>query len=106
MRGGACTTTGSVPTGATRITQSATTASGASSFALGFARSKAKTATGKCRITSTGTKAKRTYTCTIRLSKGTWTVTTKALSKTTVVAQSVSTRTLPKVAIGPIPVTG
>lgn len=94
--GRTCTTTGSVPTGATRIMQSATTASGASSLALGFARPKAKTATGKCRITRTGkgTKAKRTYTCRIRLSKGNWTLTTTALKKTTVVAQSVSTRTL------------
>ena len=95
-RGGACTTIGFVPTGATRITQSATTARGASSFALGVARSKAKTATGRCRITrtGTGTKAKRTYSCTIRLSKGTWTVTTKALSRTTVIAQSVRTKTV------------
>jgi hypothetical protein len=87
-----CVTTGPAPAGATRITQSATAGAGATSFALGFARANARTARGTCRITTTGSgaHAKRTYTCTIRLSKGNWTLTTKALSsKGAVMAKSV-----------------
>jgi hypothetical protein len=80
-----------VPAGATRITQSATTARGATSFARDFAKPKVKNVTGACRIKTTGKgkKAQRTYTCTIRLSKARWIITTKALNKATVIAQSV-----------------
>lgn len=55
------------------------------------AKPKVKKATGTCRIkrTGKGKRAKRTYACTIRLSKGTWTVTTQARSRSTVIAQSV-----------------
>jgi len=59
-----CVTTGSVPAGATRITQRAT------------ARPSGRAATGKCTIRRTNTK--RTYSCTVRLSRGTWVITTTA----------------------------
>jgi len=54
---------------------------------------KAKTAKGKCAITVVRNKktkkvTKRTYTCKIRLSKGTWTVTTTARGAAGVVAES------------------
>jgi len=75
------TTTGTVPKGATRILQAARTGG-----------AKAKRATGRCKITpvrNTKTKrvVRRNYRCTIKLSKGTWTVTTAARAKARVVAQ-------------------
>ena len=43
--------------------------------------------------TGKGAKAKRTFTCTLRVTKGTWTVTTSARAKNgTTVAQSVVTK--------------
>jgi hypothetical protein len=76
---GRCTTTGSVPAGATRVTQAAVTARAA------------KRATGRCTIKATGTGAARarTYTCTIRLSRGWWGLTTQARSASAVTALSV-----------------
>ena len=59
-----CVTTGAVPAGATRITQRATT------------RPSGRAATGKCTIRRTSTK--RTYSCTVHLSRGTWVITTTA----------------------------
>ena len=59
-----CVTTGAVPAGATRITQWATT------------RPSGRAAAGKCTIRRTSTK--RTYSCTVRLSRGTWVITTTA----------------------------
>ncbi len=59
-----CVTTGAVPAGATRITQRATS------------RPSGRVATGKCTIRRTSTK--RTYSCTVRLSRGTWVITTTA----------------------------
>ncbi len=52
----------------------------------------AKAARGTCRITTvrsrkTRTVTRRTYRCTVRLSKGSWTVTTTALGPAGVVAQ-------------------
>ena len=45
------------------------------------------------KTTGKGTKAKRTFTCTLRVTKGTWTVTTSARAKNgTIVAQSVVTK--------------
>ena len=81
-RGPACTTKGTLPAGATRIGQSAT------------AQGK-KAARAKCSLKATGKgkKAKRTFTCTLRVTKGTWTVTTSARAKNgTTVAQSVVTK--------------
>ena len=81
-RGPACTTKGTLPAGATRIGQSAT------------AQGK-KAARAKCSLKATGKgkKAKRTFTCTLRVTKGTWTVTTSARTKNgTTVAQSVVTK--------------
>ena len=86
------TTTGTVPEGATSISQAATT--GGSATTQGFLEmAKARTAKGTCRITTVRNKktkkvVKRTYTCTIRLSKGTWTVTTTARGAAGVVAES------------------
>ncbi len=77
---GVATTAGTVPAGATRIIQTATT--GGAATTQGFLEmARAKKATGKCAI------KKRKYTCAIRLSKGTWTVTTTARGAAGVVAQ-------------------
>ena len=86
-----CTTRGPVPPGVTAVTQRATTSAAPAAQSREMARPKVKTAKGTCRITKRGKgkKATRTYQCTIRLSKGKWTITTKALKKTTVIAQSV-----------------
>ena len=81
-RGPACTTKGTLPAGATGVAQSAT------------AEGK-KAARAKCSMKTTGkgAKAKRTFTCTLRVTKGTWTVTTSARAKNgTTVAQSVVTK--------------
>ena len=67
-----CVTTGSVPAGATRITQRATT------------RPSGRAATGKCTIRRTSTK--RTYSCTVRLSRGTWVITTTARTQSAALA--------------------
>jgi hypothetical protein len=80
------------PAGAARVSQTAT--SGARSLSREFAWATAATAKGTCQVKTTGKgkAAKRTYTCRIRLTKGTWTVTTKALSPTgSVVAQAAKT---------------
>ena len=85
------TTTGAVPAGTTRVAQTATT--GGSAATEGFLEmAKAKTTKGTCRITTVRNKktrkvTKRTYTCRIRLSKGTWTVTTTARGAAGVVAE-------------------
>ena len=81
-KGPVCTTKGTLPAGATGIAQSAT------------AQGK-KAARAKCSMKTTGkgTKAKRIFTCTLRVTKGTWTVTTAARAKNgTTVAQSVVTK--------------
>jgi hypothetical protein len=67
-----CVTTGAVPAGATRITQRATT------------RPSGRAATGKCTIRRTSTK--RTYSCTVRLSRGTWVITTTARTQSAALA--------------------
>ena len=89
-----CTTRGPVPPGATAVTQRAKTSAAQTAQSSEMARAKVKTAKATCRITKRGKgkKATRTYQCTIRLSKGKWTITTKALTKTTVIAQSVKTK--------------
>ena len=89
-----CTTRGPVPPGATAVTQRAKTSAAQTAQSSEMARPKVKTAKGTCRITKRGKgkKATRTYQCTIRLSKGKWTITTKALKKTTIIAQSVKTK--------------
>ena len=89
-----CTTRGPVPLGAPAVTQRATTSAAQTAQSREMARPKVKTAKATCRITKRGKgkKATRTYQCTIRLSKGKWTITTKALKKTTVIAQSVKTK--------------
>ena len=80
-----------MPAGATSIAQTART--GGSAATQGFLEmAKGRTAKGKCRITTVRNKktrkvTKRTYTCTIRLAKGTWTVTTTARGKAGVVAE-------------------
>ena len=91
-----CTTRGPVPPGATAVTQRATTSAAPAAQSREMAKPKVKTAKGTCRITKRGKgkKATRTYQCTIRLSKGKWTITTKALKKTTAIAQSVKIKTV------------
>ena len=95
-RRGACTTTGTVPVPATRITQSARRVMAGTSAAHRLARLGATPARARCTIRtkgkgkSTRKSKKRTYTCTVRLAKGQWTITTGALSRTgAVVAQTV-----------------
>ncbi len=88
--GAACTTSGTLPAGATRVSQIAT--SGARTLSRELAWATAATAKGTCKVKTRGKgkAATRTYTCRIRLTKGTWTVTTKALAPTSaVMAQAV-----------------
>ena len=91
VRGGVASTIGAVPPGATRILQTATTGSARST--QGFLEmARAKTAKGRCTIAVVRSKktkkvTKRTYRCTIRLTKGAWTVTTTARGKAGVVAE-------------------
>jgi len=87
------TTTGTVPAGITRITQSAK--------ASKTKKSKAKSATGRCRITTVRNKktkkvTKRTFRCTITLPKATWTVTTLGYTGAEVVAEGVRTVSVKK----------
>ena len=91
IRKGVGTTTGTVPKGATRITQAART--GGSAATQGFLEmARVKRATGRCKITAVRNKktrrvVRRNYRCTIKLAKGTWTVTTTARGTAGVVAQ-------------------
>jgi hypothetical protein len=68
----ACVTTGSVPAGATRITQRATT------------RPAGHSAAGTCTIRRIS--AKRTYSCTVHLSRGIWVITTTARTQSSAMA--------------------
>ena len=82
-----CVTTGSVPAGATRITQRATT------------RPSGRSATGKCTIRRT--KAKRTYSCTVHLTRGTWVITTTARTQSVATAHfSKRVRVAPRKVLG------
>jgi len=82
LKMGTGTTTGTVPPDVTRITQTAT--GGGNAAAQGFLEmARAKTATGRCAVTSVRHKKTkkvitRTYRCTIELGKGSWAVTTSA----------------------------
>lgn len=90
--GATCTTTGTLPKGASSMRQVATSGAGA----LALARDHAgKTVRGTCRVKKGRTKAApRTCRCTIRLAKGSWRVTTTASSGGKVVAESTRTITV------------
>ena len=92
-----CTTQGRVPSGATRVTQVATAISTATQHR---ARANAVTSTrrvrGQCTIAGSGRA--RTYTCTIRLSRGRWAITTTALKGSRVAARSVKNVRISRVA--------
>jgi len=82
---GTYVTVGLVPDGATSVVQLASTgASGAGQQALARATARVR---ARCPITTDGTQ--RTYRCTTHLGNGNWTVTTRAMNGSTVVAQSV-----------------
>ena len=88
-----CATKGEVPVGTTSVTQWATLIA-AKKTAIG------KRVTGKCKLSKAkkpkgkakGKGKKAGYTCKLRLSKGTWTITTQAKAGSVVVAQTVVTR--------------
>ena len=107
-RGNTCTTRGPVAPGATAVAQRATTSAAPTAQSREMARPTVKTAKGTCRITKRGNgkTATRTYQCTIRLSKGKWTITTQAFAGTTVIAQSVKITTVRGAARKGPPVTG
>ncbi len=92
-----CTTQGRVPSGATRVTQ---VAAALSTAAQSRARANAVTSTrrvrGQCTIAGSGTA--RTYTCTVRLSRGRWAITITALKGSTVAARSVKNVRISRVA--------
>ncbi len=67
-----CVTTGSVPAGATRITQRATS------------RPAGHSAAGTCTVRRV--RSKRTYSCTMRLSRGAWVITTTARRQSSAMA--------------------
>jgi len=82
-----CTTHGRVPSGATRVTQvAAATSTPAQYRARANAASSTRRVRGRCTIAGSGTA--RTYTCTIRLSRGRWAITTTALKGSMVAARS------------------
>jgi subtilisin family serine protease len=90
--GTTCLATGTAPADATRVTQKATSPLTGS------------TVTGKCTIKeSTGT-ASSTYACTMRLSNGTWIITTTASTPSEKLASFSKRVTV--VATRPVPVTG
>ena len=91
LRNGVGTTTGTLPAGATRVTQTARTGGSAATQAF-VEMARAKTAKGTCTIAVVRSKktkkvTKRTYRCTIRLAKGAWAVTTTARGAAGVVAE-------------------
>ena len=67
-----CVTTGSVPAGATRITQRATS------------RPAGHSAAGTCTVRRV--RSKRTYSCTVHLSRGAWVITTTARTQSSAMA--------------------
>lgn len=90
LRSGVGTTTGTVPVGANRVTQIARRVGTAS---RGDEARRAKAVKGVCAIGAARAgrdpkAAKRSYRCTIRLAKGTWTVVTTARGKAGVVAET------------------
>lgn len=84
-----CVTTGPLPPGATRVTQLASSGSRANAMSQADAR---RAVTGKCTLSPArvnGKKAKkRTFTCRIKLAKGTWTVATTAFRGSTRLAET------------------
>lgn len=85
--GGVIVSTGVVPADADRVVQTATR--GASGNArMPFARSSATEATTTCAVSME--KSRRTFTCRLKASPGRWTVTTRALTGSTVIASSVA----------------
>ena len=96
MRKGVGTTTGAVPAGATVVVQTVGRGGGVTGGATSMATEgfveMATAPKSTCRITTVRNKktkkvTRRTYTCTVRLRKGTWTVTTTARGKAGVVAE-------------------
>lgn len=91
IKKGKGTTSGTLPTGATSVSQVATT--GGSAATQGFLEmARAKTVRGKCAVKAVRNKktkkvTKRTYSCSITLGKGAWTVTTTARGPAGVVAE-------------------
>ena len=86
-----CLATGTAPADATRITQKATSPLNG------------RTVTGRCTIEQVTGTASRTYACTMRLSSGTWIITTTASTPSGTIA-AFSKRVT--VASRPLPVTG
>lgn len=84
-----CVTRGRLPAGATSVTQAATSTRVTSGSARSNARTTLRTR-GRC------TTVKGAYTCTIRLGAGRWTITTRALAGSTVVASSVKRVRIPR----------
>ena len=81
-----CSTSGSVPAGATQVVQIATR--GAMRTGAASSRTSAEgRAVTRCRISSAS--AGRTYTCSLRLTAGTWLLTTLAKAGSVVIAESV-----------------
>lgn len=101
MRGGAIVTTGTPPASATRVVQVATPR-GSQMARLAFGPHALTRVTTRCPITRSA--GSRTYTCVVRLRSGAWTLTTRALAGSTVVAEA-----LRRVRVGaatPVAVTG
>lgn len=91
LRAGVGTTTGTVPSGANRVTQTARRVGSAARS--GVATGRAKAVRGTCAIGAArdgrdSRAARRTYRCTIRLAKGTWTIVTTAHGRAGVVAEA------------------
>lgn len=78
-RGSICTTTGSVPKDATRLTQTARRVAAASSL---FTEMATGVRRGTCTITK-GNDQRRSYRCTITLTTGRWSLTITAFAKAT-----------------------
>ncbi len=108
-RGGVTTTSGAVPEGATQIIQTAR--SGPVGTGKAETAARGSSTRGACAISAvrdpqTGAVQQRTYRCTIRLSRGSWLVTTTARGPAGVVAQSSRRITVLRAAMPSLPVTG
>jgi hypothetical protein len=82
-------TTGIAPQGTTRVTQTARRVSRVSTRATGQQPLATSSVTARCRLSAPAKGGARAYRCTIRLSRGTWSVTTRAIGPTGTLAQSV-----------------
>lgn len=97
-----CITTGIVPAGATRVVQFATQGTLSQRAKMREMAAPHRRIKGRCRIQRVGPS--RSFTCTLRMGTGRWSVTTQALAGSRVISETVIGN--PKRAPRPVPVAG